>query len=128
MIGGLVYFDVKNHTVISFLHIRVPLGLPPAINQAFTRNKSIAGYVQATYKITPNLRVTGGLRYTEDKRRVQLRNRRQNGTCLLNTTDTPGVCAATRSGTLDYLSYRSAERRVGKDGVSTCRSRVSPAH
>src|SRR3546814_5502655 len=30
---------------------------------------------------------------------------RSNGTCLLNTTDTPGVCAATRSGTFDYLSY-----------------------
>jgi len=104
-IGGLFYFDEKNEDGNPFLLNLSPIGPPTGINQAFTRNRSIAGYAQATYKITPELRITGGLRYTQDKRKVDLRNRRVNGTCILNTVDVAGTCRATQKGTFDYLSY-----------------------
>ncbi len=36
------------------------------------RNRSYAGYAQATVHVTPQLDLTGGIRYTEDKRRATL--------------------------------------------------------
>ena len=39
-----------------------------------TKFRDYAGYAQATYKITPQLSITGGIRYTEDKMRTQLIN------------------------------------------------------
>src|SRR3546814_17441135 len=38
------------------------------------------------------------------------------------------VGAGTQAGGPNYLTGRSEERRVGKECVSTCRSRWSPAH
>src|SRR3546814_17645915 len=37
-----------------------------------------------------------------------------------------GLAAADRGALFDYLAWRSDERRVGKECVSTCRSRWSP--
>src|SRR3546814_21034471 len=39
-----------------------------------------------------------------------------------------GVSNETPWGVAQYLKVRSEERRVGKEGVSTCRSRWSPYH
>jgi iron complex outermembrane receptor protein len=38
------------------------------------KNTSYAGYAQVTYSVLPDLRVTGGVRYTIDKRRAHITN------------------------------------------------------
>src|SRR3546814_15963382 len=40
----------------------------------------------------------------------------------------PAVNASIDGSDVIYHGYRSEERRVGKEGVSTCRSRWSPDH
>src|SRR3546814_11088611 len=63
-------------------------------------SKSVGIFGQLNYRLTDRLRLTGGIRYTWDKR----------------TIDRHGI------------EDRSEERRVGKECVSTCRSRWSPYH
>src|SRR3546814_11329156 len=46
---------------------------------------------------------------------------------VLNNHDNP-TQAAELTGPLDEINFRSEERRVGKECVSTCRSRWSPYH
>ncbi|SDC94027.1 iron complex outermembrane recepter protein [Sphingomonas sp. YR710] len=89
--------------------------LSTALNylDANVRNKSYAGYGQATYHITDAIRITGGLRYTEDHREAVRFNRSErpaaSGTfvCTLvpATIDAGTTCQATNTATFDYLSY-----------------------
>jgi len=80
---------------------------------ANVRNKSYAAYGQATYHLTDAIRITGGLRYTEDHRKAVRFNRSErpatSGTfvCTLvpATIDAGTTCQATNTATFDYLSY-----------------------
>src|SRR3546814_14419125 len=58
-----------------------------------------------------------------------------SGYGAINANRTRGPVEAARRGAVAYLvrslstaDTRSEERRVGKEGVSTCRSRGSPSH
>src|SRR3546814_15987792 len=48
--------------------------------------------------------------------------------CQFEVADGNANCAALRSLQLRGVQFRSEERRVGKECVSTCRSRWSPYH
>src|SRR3546814_4585681 len=52
------------------------------------------------------------------------------GAVVLEASSEPGIYATClhADGGYKHLLYRSEERRVGKEGVSTCRSRRSPNH
>jgi iron complex outermembrane receptor protein len=89
--------------------------LSTALNylDANVRHKSYAVYGQATYHLTSAIRVTGGLRYTEDQRRAVRFNRSERPAtsgvfvCTLApaTIDAGSTCQATNNATFDYLSY-----------------------
>src|SRR3546814_12689534 len=77
---------------------------------------SYALFGQATIHLGEKFEVTLGGRYTRDEKRAV-----QQG---LNTR--PGVPLVAAPFSVD--NSRSEERRVGKECVSTCRSRWSPYH
>src|SRR3546814_19799330 len=74
-------------------------------NFADVENITTGFFAQGYYELTDTIRATGGIRYTWDRRNTVLHNVRAYGL--------PGA--------------RSEERRVGKECVSTCRSRGSTA-
>src|SRR3546814_19718638 len=91
-------------------------------------------FAQGYYELTDTIRATGGIRYTWDRRNTVLHNARAYGlpgtatvggldNCVNADNDAPGVCAQTQKAKFDYPAWRSEERRVGKEGVSTCRTR-----
>lgn len=76
-ITGLYVFSENGHDNTEY---RALYGLPPnpavtVINAGEGQNDSWAAYVQGTYEIMPDLRLTAGVRYTEDHRELTLRNR-----------------------------------------------------
>lgn len=80
-------------------------------------NESQAIFGQATYSFTPALRVTGGLRYTEDERELALMITDPSGAvCRVTSVDVPGTCMNTRSAKYDYWSYTlSADYAFSED-------------
>ena len=71
-IGGVYYFKQNTRTVnplFAFQFLNPP-NLPAPLNttDADNDNKSVAGFGQATFHLTEQLDVTGGLRYTKDTR------------------------------------------------------------
>jgi TonB dependent receptor len=76
----------------------------------FVHNKSIAGYGQLTYTLTDTLSVTGGLRYSEDKKRLDSRST-VAGSCavpvaLRNNSDV--ACSALFKRTDSAVSYTAS--------------------
>lgn len=63
--AGFYYFDESGNDL---LEVTLPVAFGLVRNYTFVENKSYAAYAQATFKITPTLRVTGGVRYTKDKK------------------------------------------------------------
>ncbi|MBL0925589.1 MAG: TonB-dependent receptor [Sphingomonadaceae bacterium] len=63
--AGLYYFDEKGNDL---LNVTLPVAFGQVRNFTFVKNKSYAAYAQATFKITPTLGITGGVRYTKDKK------------------------------------------------------------
>lgn len=57
------------------------------LSQGDVRNRSQAVYAQATYKLVATVSLTGGLRYTEDDRRLTSMNF-TNGVCRINVANT----------------------------------------
>ncbi|OYU74325.1 MAG: hypothetical protein CFE32_18155, partial [Alphaproteobacteria bacterium PA3] len=55
-----------------------PLSPSVASVDGTVRNRSIAAFGQLIYNVTDAIRLTGGLRYTDDKRDMVLRNRDRN--------------------------------------------------
>ncbi|MDB5583897.1 MAG: tonB dependent receptor family protein [Bradyrhizobium sp.] len=55
-----------------------PLSTAIGITDGTVRNKSYAGFAQATFNVTDAVRLTGGLRYTKDKRDISIRNGNRN--------------------------------------------------
>src|SRR3546814_12379199 len=71
---------------------------------------------------------TGALWFREVIKQAQLEVPQADASSILDCADKPGlVMAAFRQGVL-RVRFRSEERRVGKERVSTCRSRWSPYH
>lgn len=100
-IGGLYYFEED-----AIFTQRFPLLVPPAFDpleaapSGAVSNDSIAAYAQASYAITPRMRLTAGIRYNEDRRQLTSRNtRRRFGAliCQLDPAllDEPDACQAT---------------------------------
>lgn len=78
-VAGLYYYQESLAQESHFsspeqLEMRAPLGAPANPSGDFVyaasdlTTKSIAGYGQLTYEITDSVRITGGLRYTHDKK------------------------------------------------------------
>src|SRR3546814_12905821 len=65
--------------------------------------------------------------YAERKRELGVLDFTDQESLLLRALDNPAI-SATLAAELDMLLVSSDERRVGKEGVSTCRSRWWPDH
>lgn len=76
ILGG--FYFVENGTDFSESSSLFPLSPSVGIIDGTVRNKSVAGYGQVIFNVTESVRLTGGLRYTEDKRDMVLRNRDRN--------------------------------------------------
>ena len=67
--AGLYYFRENSHDDYTFRDLQV-LGLPPyyrfPIGPTVSRSEALFG--QATYRMTPQLRATAGVRYTDDRK------------------------------------------------------------
>ena len=90
-VTGVYWFREKGRE-----HQRVELlgaGLNNTITDNEVANRSLAGYAQVTYK-PPSLEalsLTGGIRYTRDKRALTSRNRFYSGVCRIVNADVNGV-------------------------------------
>jgi iron complex outermembrane receptor protein len=93
ILGG--FYFVENGRDVSRSGSLFPLSLAIGFNDGDIRNRSIAGYGQLIYNVTDALRLTGGLRYTEDRRRLFSRNRNQD---FLTGVQTSALPAAVRDG------------------------------
>lgn len=76
ILGG--FYFVENGTDNSDSASLFPLSPSVATIDSKVRNKSIAGFGQVIVKVTDSVRLTGGLRYTEDTRDLVIRNRDRN--------------------------------------------------
>lgn len=76
ILGG--FYFVENGTDNSDSASLFPLSPSVASIDSEVRNKSIAGFGQLIFKVTDSIRLTGGLRYTEDTRNLVIRNRDRN--------------------------------------------------
>lgn len=115
LILGAFYFTERG-TDLSKSFSAFPLGTRRlGYNDGDIANKSYAGFGQFNFNITPELRFTGGLRYTEDKRSILSRNRQENtdpvtgipnGTFVCSLIVDPGApCEKFTKATFDYWSY-----------------------
>jgi iron complex outermembrane receptor protein len=76
ILGG--FYFVENGTDRSDSGSLFPLSPSVGTVDAEVRNRSMAGYGQLIFAVTDSVRLTGGLRYTDDKRQMVLRNRDTN--------------------------------------------------
>ena len=83
VVGAYYFKDKLNGTFINEQYVQVVPGdtRPPAIRQAGgfyqefrAETESLAAYAQASYAITEKLKLTGGVRYTRDKKDFQFAN------------------------------------------------------
>jgi len=111
-IGGLYYFD-ENGTFAQRIGAIAPQTLSEVINlpRGTADNESMAAYLQLSYAITPEFRITAGARYNRDVRQLTSRNARilsgaETCTLAANLLDVPGVCQATLpASTFRYVPY-----------------------
>lgn len=99
--GGLYYFE-EDATFFEHFHgmestTLVSVEVRPT---GTVRHESAAVYAQVVYALSPKLRITGGVRYNEDRRRLTSANARMvDGleSCALapELRDAPDVCRAT---------------------------------
>ena len=76
ILGG--FYFVENGTDRSDSGSLFPLSPTIGTVDATVRNRSMAGYGQLIFQVADSVRLTGGLRYTDDKRQMVLRNRDTN--------------------------------------------------
>ena len=67
--AGLYFFRETGHDT---LNLTLPIAFGNVRNFTFVKNKSYAGYAQGTFAITDKLGVTGGVRYTDDKKQYRV--------------------------------------------------------
>jgi iron complex outermembrane receptor protein len=75
-IVGLYYLDDKVFDEFGSFRTNINDGINGSRGPFTARVKSKAAYAQASYFITPELRMTGGIRYTEDKKTFDVTNYR----------------------------------------------------
>jgi iron complex outermembrane receptor protein len=76
ILGG--FYFVENGTDNSLSASLFPLNPNVALIDSEVRNQSLAGFGQIIFNVTDSIRLTGGLRYTEDERSLIIRNRDTN--------------------------------------------------
>lgn len=98
-IGGFFYFDEHGPERYSIFGGVLDYG-------SRIKHISYAPYAQATFHLSDTLRITGGLRYTWDKRKLQANNRLA-GACFIDPAllDDVANCRANRSLSNSYFSY-----------------------
>ncbi|MCC4250838.1 TonB-dependent receptor [Sphingobium naphthae] len=77
-------------------------------NAADVTNITKGLFAQGTYSLTPELRFTGGLRWTWDNRNVVLHNKSRLGdpsTCTLPDRDPGTLCDQTQKASFDYPAW-----------------------
>jgi iron complex outermembrane recepter protein len=77
-------------------------------NAADVTNITKGLFAQGTYSFTPELRFTGGLRWTWDNREVVLHNKSRLGdpsTCTLPNRDPGTLCDQTQKASFDYPAW-----------------------
>lgn len=105
-VAGVFYFNDKETTNFSLggLAASFAFGAPPGQSYdvgAVLKTEAIAGYGQATAKVTPSTRITLGARYTSDKRNLV------GGGNFVGTTATPVPgTAGEQSKTFNKFTYR----------------------
>src|SRR3546814_8716096 len=126
--AGLFWYD-EDITIYNFNYDSLAPGNPQAdraIQQP--RNKTWAVFASGDLAITEAFKLRGGVRYTQDEKDFSA--------SVLESAPfgAPVAGPYTVNTDVDDVSwdlsgvYRSEERRVGKECVSTCRSRWSPYH
>ncbi|MEH6743070.1 TonB-dependent receptor [Hyphomonas sp.] len=78
----------------------------PSMTAFSATNENLSIFAQAEYELTEQIRVTGGIRYSETEQEVISRNANGGG-CVLPTEllDTPGTCRATFNTDAAQPSY-----------------------
>ncbi|HMP46384.1 MAG TPA: TonB-dependent receptor [Sphingopyxis sp.] len=115
LILGAFYFTEQG-TDLSKSYSAFPLGARRlGYNDGDIHNKSYAGFGQFNFNLTPEVRFTGGLRYTKDKRSILSRNRGEdtdpvtglpNGNFVCSLVVPAGApCERFTEASFDYWSY-----------------------
>src|SRR3546814_19900615 len=89
ILGG--FYFVENGTDRSRSASLFPLSPGIGVVDGTVRNQSLAGFSQLIYEIFDGVRLTGGLRYPEDKRRPVPRNRAKIGRASARERDCQSV-------------------------------------
>lgn len=118
---GLYYSDEQGHEETHQVALRIISGAAgPTLTIADVTNKSYGVFAQTSFRFTPQLSATAGIRYTHDDRRLIARNRND----LICTTlgvplaSLPSVADCVRDMSLDFgrASYTaSLEYRPSQD-------------
>lgn len=81
-VGGVYYFDENNRTdfgdIFSLAFPPLPAGFPLVLADREIRNETTAwaGYLQADVNVTDQLKVTAGIRYTDEEKTFAVRDNR----------------------------------------------------
>ena len=150
-VGGLYYFRENQHNIgIAATPAspgRTAAQATYAFIQPFTRSTSKAAFAQASYKITPRLKVTAGARYTEDEKYFVANTQLflyPNAPALgpeipglpFVYTSAPKFHAFTPKAGLEwqatddvfaYASYTKGFKSGGNNSTVGCRSTLAPA-
>lgn len=114
-ITGLYYFKETSHD-FSVNEVFGFFGLPPSFNDANIANTSRAAFAQLYYEVSDRLRLTGGLRYTIDTRKVVLHNLDAFGvaaSCNVVRDEPGGVCNQTLDRDFKYPAWTAgADYRI----------------
>lgn len=105
--AGVVYFDEDGkERGTTFVFMPIAAAINPLLTPGDIRNKSAGVYAQGTYSVIPKLRVTGGLRYSWDEKRLVLRST-LGPTCAIpeEMRDDGSACQGTFDDSFDNVSY-----------------------
>ncbi len=104
---GTVYFaELGNETGTTSAFIPVATAINPILQVGNIENHSVGGYAQATTSLTSKLRVTGGVRYSWDDKRLVLHST-EGATCAIpSDKQDPGTnCQGTFDNSFDNTSF-----------------------
>lgn len=114
VIGGMYYFvenglEINHSQSFGFLNPNGPAAqVVTTGTDGDVRNSSVATYAQANYHVTDSLRVTAGIRYTWDNRKVvihSLANRDDPASCTVIRDVPGGPCNQTRDRNFSYPAW-----------------------
>jgi iron complex outermembrane receptor protein len=124
ILGG--FYFIENGTDRSLSGSLFPLSRSISHVDGTVRNQSTAGFGQLIFHVTDSVRLTGGVRYTEDKRRLVSRNRNIDFATRVETTSLPLAVLdgdatdpfrATFNRTYNYWSWLASVDWQPTDGV-----------